>query len=83
MHSPKEKAGLSDWLAVAGAILGAFTAILDIHRGRGVELLRHGDERGVMGIQHIDDLREIGERPGKAVDLAPRASTTPTWRRAR
>ena len=30
MHSPKEKAGLSDWLAVAGAILGAFTAILDI-----------------------------------------------------
>src|SRR5580700_963666 len=30
MHSPKEKAGLSDWLAVAGAILGAFAAILDI-----------------------------------------------------
>jgi DHA2 family multidrug resistance protein len=30
MHSPKEKAGLSDWLAVTGAILGAFTAILDI-----------------------------------------------------
>ena len=22
-----------------------------------------------MGIQHIDDLREIGERPGQAVDL--------------
>jgi hypothetical protein len=22
-----------------------------------------------MGIQHIDDLGEIGERPGKAVDL--------------
>jgi DHA2 family multidrug resistance protein len=30
MHNPEEKAGLSDWLAVAGAILGAFTAILDI-----------------------------------------------------
>jgi hypothetical protein len=27
------------------------------HRGRGVELLRHGDERGVMGIQHIDEAR--------------------------
>jgi hypothetical protein len=27
------------------------------HRGRRVELLRHGDERGVMGIQHIDDRR--------------------------
>ena len=39
------------------------------HRGRGVELLRHGDERGVMGIQHIDDFGEIGERPGQAVDL--------------
>jgi hypothetical protein len=23
----------------------------------------------IMGIQHIDDLREIGERPGKAVDF--------------
>jgi DHA2 family multidrug resistance protein len=30
MRSPEVTAGLSDWLAVAGAILGAFTAILDI-----------------------------------------------------
>jgi MFS transporter, DHA2 family, multidrug resistance protein len=30
MQSPKREASLSDWLAVAGAILGAFTAILDI-----------------------------------------------------
>lgn len=30
MRDPKDQASLSDWLAVAGAILGAFTAILDI-----------------------------------------------------
>lgn len=30
MRGAEEKAGFGDWLAVAGAILGAFTAILDI-----------------------------------------------------
>ncbi len=39
------------------------------HRGRGVELLGYRDKRGAMGIQHIDDLGEVGERAGQAVDL--------------
>src|SRR5580698_9305809 len=30
MPSPTEKASLRDWLAITAAILGAFTAILDI-----------------------------------------------------
>ena len=39
------------------------------HRGCGVERLRHRNERGAVRVQHIDDLREISERPSQPVDL--------------
>ena len=39
------------------------------HRSHSVKLLGHRDEVGVIGIEHIDNLREIGERPSEAVDL--------------
>ena len=39
------------------------------HRGRGVELLRHRDERDAMGIEQFDQLGEIRQRPRQAVDL--------------
>jgi hypothetical protein len=45
------------------------------HGGRGVELLRHRDERGVIGIQHINDLREILAGCGPA----PEGTQCPLW----
>ena len=39
------------------------------HRGGGVELLGDRDERDVVRIEQFDQLGEIGQRPGQAVDL--------------
>jgi hypothetical protein len=39
------------------------------HRGRRVELLRHGNKGRVFGIEDLDDLGKIGERAGQPVDL--------------
>ena len=39
------------------------------HGGRRVELLRHRHERRIVGVEDVDDLGEIGERPGQPVDL--------------
>src|ERR1700757_1536136 len=39
------------------------------HRGRRVELLRHRDEGGTLGIEDLDDFGKIGERAGQPVDL--------------
>ena len=39
------------------------------HRGGGVELLGDGDERDRSGVEHLDQLGEVGQRAGQAVDL--------------
>ena len=39
------------------------------HAGGGVELLGDGDEAGALGVEHLDDLGEVGERAGQPVDL--------------
>ena len=39
------------------------------HRGRGVELLRDGDEGHPVTIEQLDNLREIHQRPGQSIDL--------------
>jgi hypothetical protein len=39
------------------------------HAGRGVELLGNRDEGDAMRVQDLDDLGEVGERAGEAVDL--------------
>ena len=39
------------------------------HGGGGVELLGDGDERDRPGVEGLDQLGEVGERPGQAVDL--------------
>jgi hypothetical protein len=39
------------------------------HRRRGVELLGDGDEGHALPIEHLDDLCEIRQRAGQAVDL--------------
>ncbi len=39
------------------------------HRGGGVELLGDRDEGDAVGVEHLDDLGEVGERAGQAVDL--------------
>ena len=39
------------------------------HRGCGVELLGHRDEGDAVAIEDLDDLGEVGERAGQAVDL--------------
>ena len=38
-------------------------------RGGGVELLGDRDEGDAAGVEHLDDLGEVGQRPGQAVDL--------------
>src|SRR3546814_5873307 len=39
------------------------------HRGGGVERLGDTDEACAPGIQHLDDLGEVGQAPGQPVDL--------------
>lgn len=39
------------------------------HAGRGVEALRHRDKGGLCSIQPLDDLGEVCQRPGHAIDL--------------
>src|SRR5208282_6627892 len=39
------------------------------HRARGVELLRHRDERHRFSVEEFDQPRKIGKRPGQPVDL--------------
>ena len=39
------------------------------HRGRGVELLGDRDEGHAMRVEQLDQLGEVGERAGQAVDL--------------
>jgi hypothetical protein len=39
------------------------------HAGGGVERLRHRYEAGTPGIEHVNDLGEVGERAGEPVDL--------------
>ena len=39
------------------------------HAGRGVEALRHADERGAAAVEDFDDLGEVGEAAGQPVDL--------------
>ena len=39
------------------------------HRGRGAEGLGHRDEGDVVGVEHLDQLREIHERARQPVDL--------------
>jgi hypothetical protein len=39
------------------------------HGRGGVELLGHRDEGDLMGIEDLDDLGEVGQRPGEAIDL--------------
>jgi hypothetical protein len=39
------------------------------HGGRRIELLRHRHERRVVGVEDVDNLGEIGKRPGQPVDL--------------
>ena len=39
------------------------------HRGGGVELLGHRDERDAVLVEDLDDLGEVGQRPGQPVDL--------------
>ena len=39
------------------------------HRGRRIELLRHRHKGRIVRIEDVDDLGEIGKRPGQAVDL--------------
>ena len=39
------------------------------HRGRGIELLRHRHKGRVVGVENVDNLGEIGKRPGQPVDL--------------
>jgi hypothetical protein len=39
------------------------------HRGRRIELLRHRHKGRIVRIEDVDNLGEIGERPGQAVDL--------------
>src|ERR1700736_1488473 len=37
------------------------------HRGRGIELLGDGHKRHAMGLEQLDQLGEVGERPGQAI----------------
>ena len=39
------------------------------HRARRVELLRHRDERHILGVENLDQTGKIGERAGQPVDL--------------
>src|ERR1700738_2510785 len=39
------------------------------HRARGVELLRHRDERHSLGVEEFDQPGKIGEGAGQPVDL--------------
>ena len=39
------------------------------HRGRRIERLGDGDERGLGAVEDVDDLGEVGQRPGQPVDL--------------
>ena len=39
------------------------------HRGGGIELLGDRHERNLVGIEHLDDLGEVGKRTGQSVDL--------------
>ena len=39
------------------------------HAGGGVERLCDRDEACTSGIKHIDDLGEVGERPGQPIDF--------------
>ena len=38
-------------------------------RGGGVEGLGDGDERHLMGVEELDQLGEVGQRAGQAIDL--------------
>jgi hypothetical protein len=39
------------------------------HRGRGVELLGHRDERDTVSIEQLDQFGKVRQRPRQAVDL--------------
>ena len=39
------------------------------HRGRGVELLGDRDERHAVRVEQLDELGEVGQRAGQAIDL--------------
>jgi len=39
------------------------------HGGRRIELLRHRHKGCIVRIEDVDDLGEIGKRPGQPVDL--------------
>jgi len=39
------------------------------HAAGGVELLRYRDEGDAVGIEDLDDLGEVGQRPCEAIDL--------------
>ena len=50
---------------------------------RGVELLGDGDERDPMLVEQLDELREIGERAGQAIDLVDDDDVDPAVQRRR
>ena len=51
------------------ASLKAVEFVLSTHGGRGVELLRNGDKRDLLPIEHLNKLGEIHRRSEKPVDL--------------
>jgi hypothetical protein len=53
------------------------------HRGGGVEGLGHRHERGALGVEDLDDLGEVGQRPGQAVDLIDHHGVDPPRRHVR
>jgi hypothetical protein len=62
---------LRTWSQFDGTIanLDARSSLEPAHRGRGVELLGHRDKGDTMGIEQLNQLGKIRQRPRQAIDL--------------